>query len=59
MTSIIKQNDKTSTYVVQYIADTEEDVKDLPTNVYPGSTCIVASSANVYIFNNNKEWVKL
>ncbi len=60
MVSIIKQNDDTAAYVIEYIADTEADVADISTtNIFPGSTCIVAETANVYILNSKKEWVKL
>jgi hypothetical protein len=57
--AIIKQNDNVAPYITEYIVDDEADVKELPTNVYPGSTCIVASSSNVYILNTKKEWVRL
>lgn len=59
MFTITKQNNNISTYVTEFVADTEEDIEKLPTNVYPGSVCIVAATGNVYILNNQKEWVKL
>ena len=59
MFRLYKQNDDTQAYVTEYVADTESDVADLPTDVYPGSTCIVAATASVYILNASKEWVKL
>lgn len=60
MYSIIKQSDNISPYVIEYVADTEADVKNLPTKgANPGSTCIVADTASVYILNNAREWVKL
>lgn len=59
MINIIKQNDNIASYIVEYIADTEEDIKDLPKNSFPGSTCIVAETGNVYILNSKKEWIKL
>lgn len=62
MITIIKQNDDIATYVKEFVADTEEDIKDLPTKrdeVYPGSVCIVVSNATVYMLNNQMEWIKL
>lgn len=59
MINVIKQNDNISAYVTEFIADTEADIAELPKDVFPGSTCIVAETANVYILNSKKEWVKL
>ena len=62
MINIIKQNDNISTYVTEFVADTEDDIKNLPTSiteVYPGSTCIVVATSNVYMLNNKMEWIKL
>ena len=62
MINVIKQNDNVSTYITEFVADTEDDIKDLPTDpseVYPGSTCIVVATASVYMLNNKKEWIKL
>lgn len=62
MINIIKQNDDTAAYVKEFVADTEEDIKDLPTKlneVYPGSTCIIVSTSEVYMLNNKMEWIKL
>jgi hypothetical protein len=50
--SIIKQNDNISAYVTEFVVDNEEDIQELPTNVFPGSTCIVTSTSNVYMLNN-------
>ena len=44
---------------MEYIADTEEDVKNLDTNGTPGSTCLEIESAEVYMLNGNHEWKKL
>ena len=62
MINIIKKNDNISAYVTEFVADTEDDIKDLPTDiskVFPGSTCIVVATSDVYMLNNNQEWVKL
>lgn len=62
MVNIIKKNDNISAYVTEFVADTEDDIATLPTSVdkvYPGSTCIVTATANVYMLNNQGQWVKL
>ena len=37
----------------------ETDIKDLPVDVQPGSTCIVVNPTSVYMLNTKQEWVKL
>lgn len=59
MINIRQQNDNIQTYVNEYVADTEADIKDLPTNIYPGSVCIVIETSNVYMLNSEKKWKKL
>lgn len=56
---VYKQNDNISAYVTEFVADTEADIANLPTTVYPGSTCIVAENAKVFILNASKQWVEL
>ena len=57
--TIMKQNDNVAPYITELLVDEEADVKDLPTNVYPGSVCLVASTSAVFVLNNQREWVKL
>lgn len=45
--------------VNSYVADDETDIKDLPVDVQPGSTCIVVNPTSVYMLNTKQEWVKL
>lgn len=59
MYRLYKQNDDIQAYVTEFVADTDDDIKDLPTSVYPGSVCIVAASSNVYILNASSQWVLL
>ena len=59
MINILKNGNNPSKYVMEYIADTEENVKNLDTNGTPGSTCLVIESAEVYMLNGNHEWKKL
>lgn len=59
MYRIYKQNDDVQAYVTEYVADTEADIISLPTDVDPGSTCIVTETASVYILSASKQWKKL
>jgi hypothetical protein len=57
--TLISNRDTVSYGVNSYVADTDADVTNLPTDAAPGSTCIVASPISVYILNTKKEWIKL
>lgn len=57
--SIMRQNDKAQYNTVDLIADSAEDINTLPLDVNPGSTCLITSTKEVYIFNASKQWVKL
>ena len=46
--------------VVEYVAGTEADVTDLPTELSQGSTCFVIETGAVYMFNEEtKEWKQI
>lgn len=59
MINILKSGNNPSKYVMEYIADTEDDIKSLTTDATPGSTCLVIETAEVYMINGNHEWKKL
>lgn len=60
MFKITKQNERTATYVTEFVADEEADIQELPTTeVAPGSVCIVTATSNVYMLNNQEEWIRL
>lgn len=59
MINIMKQSNNTSAYVIEYVADEEADVAKLPTNVAPGSICLVVATSQVFMLNNKKEWIEL
>lgn len=59
MYRIMKQNDDVSAYVMEFVADTPDDIKDLPSYAYPGSVCIVTSNSAVYMLNASKIWVEI
>ena len=59
MFRIYKQNDNTQPYVTEYVADTIADVNELPTDVDPGSVCIVTEGTKVFMLNASREWVEI
>lgn len=44
--------------MAEFLCDYESDIADLPTNRGPGSTARVVESGNIYVLNNNHEWIK-
>ena len=55
MYRLYKQNDDISAYVCEFVADSAEDIKNLPKTAYPGSTCLITSTSDVYILNAQKQ----
>lgn len=56
------KDDLGSTKERSIYADTEADVADLPTSedeIYPGSTCMVIETANVYMLDSTRTWSPL
>lgn len=58
-TALISNREQVQYGLNSYVADTDADIASLPTDVAPGSTCIVTSPTSVYMLNTNKEWIKL
>lgn len=59
---IMKQNNEIQQYVIEFVVDKEEDIKDLPTDpsvVYPGSAAVVCETSDVWMLNNEYVWVLL
>lgn len=56
---ITRENGKEQYKLTEFTADSEEDIKNLPTNVLVGSYCIVIETSEVYMLNSKKEWKKL
>ena len=52
-------NGKPAYGVNEYVCDTTEDVKKLPTGCAPGSTAYDIETGDVYILNGLKKWVKM
>lgn len=59
MVNLYKQDGEILYGVKEYIIDSIDDVKDLPTNVRPGSIAMLVPSGLKYILNGKKEWVLL
>lgn len=59
MINIMEQSGNPAYGLTQFILDTEDDVASLTPRVAPGSTALVASTGNIYILNNQREWVQL
>lgn len=56
MFNVVRSGDTDSYGVVSYMADTPDDVPNLPTTDEQGSTCAIISNADVYVLNSKKEW---
>ena len=63
MYRVYKNGSETDPKLVEYIADTEADVAEVPTDNASGSICLVIQSndggAAVYMLGNDKTWHKL
>lgn len=63
MLKITRNGNVSNSYVVEILADSDADIANLPTKasagIEAGSTCIVVATSEVYILNNQDEWVKL
>lgn len=57
--SVIQQGDTASTYVMQVVADTLEDVANLPTSWVSGSSCLCLEDSSVWMLNTQKVWVQI
>jgi hypothetical protein len=58
MINIIGQGDKTTTYLMSYVADTEADItaEEPSDNIAIGSTCLVIETSNVYMLGSDRQW---
>lgn len=58
MINIIGQGDKTTTYLMSYVADKEADITaEKPSdNIAIGSTCLVIETSNVYMLGSDRQW---
>lgn len=60
MINTIEISGNGTTYRSSYIADTIEDILELPTDaaIEAGSTCLCLENNVVYILNENKQWTE-
>ena len=62
MISIYSQNGEVEYRVTEYILDTPDDLEQLKImgrNAAPGSSAFVIATSEVYMLNNQREWVKI
>ena len=61
MAVVVSSNSGKWHYAIKhFICDAAADVRDLPIDgVWPGSTAYVVDTCESYIFNSNKEWIKI
>lgn len=59
MFTIIKERDKQTNNIQEFICDFEIDINNLPINIAAGSTAFVIENSSAYILNNGKVWVKI
>lgn len=57
--SYMSQSGQIQYNLVELVVDTEAEVLDLPTNVAPGSSCLILENSKVYMFNNAGFWKEL
>lgn len=59
MFSIFSNKGKINYGITSYVLDTEEDLKNIPETVLPGSTCYIIDNSTKWIKNHKNEWKKM
>ena len=60
MYNIKQQGDTVQNGIMEYVADTRDDIKKIPTNMgLMGSTCLVIEDSSVWILGSDKKWHEL
>ena len=60
MYNIKQQGDTVQTGIIEYVADTRDDIKNLSTKLgQMGSTCLVIEDSSVWILGSDKQWHEL
>ena len=60
MINLYRQDGEALYGIKEYILDSAEDVKNLPTEkIHAGSTALVIPSGDLYMLNGEKKWVKV
>ena len=56
---VTKNADTTQSSVVEIVADTLEDLNEVPTTYGVGSDCIVLENSSVWMLGNDQTWHQL
>lgn len=57
MYSIIQENGKSYNGYTEYVVDTADEIKELPTeDIAVGSVCLVINNSQIYMLNHAREW---
>ena len=56
---VTKNADTTQSSVVEIVADTLEDLNEVPTTYGVGSDCIVLEDSSVWMLGNDQTWHQL
>ena len=59
MFTIIKEKDKQTNNIQEFICDFEIDINNLPVDIAAGSIAFVIENSSAYMLNNSKVWVKI
>lgn len=53
------QNNKNDYEYIEYVLDTAADVDDLPTDDAPGSNAMVVETGQIFMLNNQRQWIEI
>ena len=56
---LYKQDGETLYGIKEFVLDSVDDIKNLPKNIRVGSTALIIPTAEIYILNSSKTWVKI
>ena len=60
MSYALYANDDNIVYgVKKFVVDKEEDIKELPISITPGSSALILSSSTFYVLGNMHQWIKI
>lgn len=59
MVNLTTENGVQKYGVIHLVADTPNDLSNLPTTAAIGSTCFVISTSKTYMLNSSKEWIEV
>lgn len=57
MISLYKQDGEVLYGIKEFLLDSKDDLKDLPTNLRSGSSAFIIPTGEVYFLNGSKKWV--